>query len=89
MKWLAKEGLLDHQTKLTYQFLSNVCQEKVIESLLVRHLKLLPFSKTLKATRLLYLIHSDICGLLNVKASHGALIFLLFLMSAVMVMNIY
>ena len=38
-----------------------------------------PFGKAVKATQLLKLIHSDICGPMNVKARHGTSYFLTFI----------
>ena len=39
----------------------------------------LPFDKTKRATSKLQLIHLDICGLMNVRANHGANYFITFI----------
>ena len=51
----------------------------VCEQCLVRKAKILPFGKSKRATLPLDLIHSDICGLMNIRARHGAQYFITFI----------
>uniref|UniRef100_A0A2N9EY28 Integrase catalytic domain-containing protein n=1 Tax=Fagus sylvatica TaxID=28930 RepID=A0A2N9EY28_FAGSY len=70
MARLAREGLLGPLAKV------DLC---ICEPCLVGKACRKPFRKAMKATQPLELIHSDICGPMNVKARHGASYFLTFI----------
>ena len=67
---LTREGLLGSIT--------NVIQP-ICEPCLAGKACRKPFGKALRATHPLELVHSDICGPMNVKAHHGASYFLTFI----------
>ncbi|KAH9618858.1 hypothetical protein KSS87_009464, partial [Heliosperma pusillum] len=70
MNRLAKDGLLDKLTRVKLP---------ICEPCLAGKASKKPFSKASRASTPLELIHSDICGPLNVKARHGATYFLTFI----------
>ena len=70
MAKLAREGLLDPLAKVDLP---------ICEPCLARKACRKPFGKAVKATQLVELIHSNICGPMNVKACHGASYFLTFI----------
>jgi len=70
MSQLAKEGLLDQLTEVKLPR---------CESCLAGKATAKPFDKASRASSPLELIHSDICGPMNVKARHGAFYFLAFI----------
>jgi len=61
---LAKEGLLDRLTKVKLPR---------CEPCLAGKATIKPFSKAMRASSPLELMHSDICRPMNVKARHGAI----------------
>jgi len=67
MERLAKEGLLDRLTRVK----SPRC-----ELCLAGKATIKPFSKVMRASSHLELIHSDICEPMNVKERHGAIYFI-------------
>ena len=64
---LAKEGLLDRLTRVKLPR---------CEPCLAGKATIKPFGKAMRASSPLELIHSDICGPMNVKARHGAIYFI-------------
>ena len=70
MNRLARENLLGPFAKVSLP---------TCEHCLTRKATRKPFSKAKTTTILLQLIHSDFCGLLNVRASHGASYFITFI----------
>ena len=64
---LAKEGLLDRLTRVKLPR---------CEPCLAGKATIKPFSKPMRASSPLELIHSDICRRMNVKARHGAIYFI-------------
>jgi len=64
MRRLTKEGLLDRLTRVKLPR---------CEPCLAGKATMEPFSKAMSASSPLELIHSDICGTMNVKARHGAI----------------
>jgi len=64
---LAKEGLLDRLTRVKLP---------KCEPCLAGKTTIKPFSKAMRASGPLKLIHSDICGLMNVKARNEAIYFI-------------
>jgi len=63
---LAKEGLLDQLTRVKLPR---------CELCLAGKATIKPFSKAIRASSPLELIHSNICGPMNVKAHHGVVYF--------------
>jgi len=70
MSMLAKECPLDQLTKVKLPRCESCLAGKVTAK---------PFVKASRASCPLKLIHSDICGPMNVKARHGAFYFLTFI----------
>ena len=70
MSRLAKEALLDQLTKVKLPR---------CESCLAGKATVKPFGKASRASSPLEVIHSHICGPMNVKACHGAFYFLTFI----------
>lgn len=70
MNRLAKDGLLDQLTRVKLPRCEPCLAGKATKK---------PFGKASRASSPLDLIHSDICGPLNVKARHGAVYFLTFI----------
>ena len=64
---LAKEGLLDRLTRVKLPR---------CEPCLAGKATIKPFSKAMRASNLLELIHFDICKPMNVKAPHGGIYFI-------------
>jgi len=67
MSRLAKKNLLDRLTEVKL----SKC-----ESCLAGKVTIKPFSKAMRASSPLKLIHSDICGSMNVKVHHEAIYFI-------------
>ena len=67
---LAREGLLGPLAKVDLPICEPCLAGKACRK---------PFGKTVRATQPLELIHSDICGPMNVKACHGASYFLTYI----------
>ena len=67
---LARKGMLDPLTKIDLPIYENCLTGKTIKK---------PFSKGIRAEKLLQLIHSDICGPINVRTKHGASCFITFI----------
>jgi len=67
MRRLAKEGLLDRLTR---------AKSPKCEPCLTGKATIKPFSKAMRTSSPLELIHSDICRPMNVKARHGAIYFI-------------
>ena len=70
MDRLAKEGLLGQVAKVNLP---------PCESCLVEKMARKPFGKVIRAENSLQLIHSNICGPMNVKARHGVVYFITFI----------
>ena len=70
MKLLAREGILGPLAKIDLPICENCLAGKTTRK---------PFGKRVRAEYLLQLIHSDICGPINVKARHGASYFITFI----------
>ena len=70
MARLAKKGLLGPLAKVDLPIYESCLAGKACRK---------PFGKVMRATQPLELIHSDICGPMNVKARHGASYFLTFI----------
>uniref|UniRef100_A0A2N9IVG1 CCHC-type domain-containing protein n=1 Tax=Fagus sylvatica TaxID=28930 RepID=A0A2N9IVG1_FAGSY len=70
MARLAREGLLGPLAKVDLPICEPCLAGKACRK---------PFGKAMRATQPLELIHSDICGPMNVKAHHGASYFLTFI----------
>ncbi|KAL0437841.1 UNVERIFIED_CONTAM: Copia protein [Sesamum radiatum] len=70
MTRLAREGLLGSLTKVNLPTCEPCMAEKACRK---------PFGKAKRATHPLELVHSDICGPMNVRARHGAFYFLTFI----------
>ena len=70
MTRLAREGLMGNLTKVTL----STC-----EHCLVGKLKRKPFGKATRASFPLQLIHSDICGPMNVRAKYRGFYFITFI----------
>uniref|UniRef100_A0A2N9G9I0 Integrase catalytic domain-containing protein n=1 Tax=Fagus sylvatica TaxID=28930 RepID=A0A2N9G9I0_FAGSY len=70
MTRLAREGLLGSLAKVDLPICEPCLAGKACRK---------PFGKAVRATQPLELIHSDICGPMNVKARHGASYFLTFI----------
>jgi transposase InsO family protein len=70
MARLAREGLLGLLVKVDLPICEPCLAGKACRK---------PFGKAVRATQLLELIHSDICGPMNVKARHGVSYFLTFI----------
>uniref|UniRef100_A0A2N9IG39 Integrase catalytic domain-containing protein n=1 Tax=Fagus sylvatica TaxID=28930 RepID=A0A2N9IG39_FAGSY len=70
MARLAREGLLGPLAKVDLPICEPCLAGKACRK---------PFGKAVRATQSLELIHSDICGPMNVKARHGASYFLTFI----------
>ena len=66
---LAREGLLESITNVSLPMCEPCLAGKACRK---------PFGKAPKATHPLELVHSDICGPMNVKANHGTSYFLTF-----------
>ena len=64
---LAREGFLDRLTRVKLPR---------CEPCLAGKATIKPFSKAVMASSRLELIHSDICGPMNVKACHGVIYFI-------------
>ena len=64
---LAREGLLGPLAEVNLPICEPFLAGKVCRK---------PFGKVVRATQPLELIHSDICGPMNVKSRHGASYFL-------------
>ena len=69
MNRLARDGLLGPITKVELSICEYCLQGKAIRK---------PFGKAVRAKLPLQLIHSDICGPMNVRARHGASYFITF-----------
>ena len=70
MARLAREGLLGPLTKVDLPICEPCLAGKACRK---------PFGKAMRATQPLKLIHSNICGPMNIKAHHGASYFLTFI----------
>jgi hypothetical protein len=70
MTRLTREGLLSPLTKVNLPTCEHCLAGKSTRK---------PFGKGIRATVPLELIHSDVCGLMNVKARHGASYFITFI----------
>lgn len=70
MTRLARQGLLGSLVKVSFP---------VCEACLVGKVSRKPFGKAVKATHPLELVHSDICGPMNVRACPSASYFLTFI----------
>ncbi|KAL0329259.1 UNVERIFIED_CONTAM: hypothetical protein Sradi_4912600 [Sesamum radiatum] len=70
MTRLAREGLLGSLAKVNLPVCEPCMAGKVCRK---------PFGKAKRATRPLELVHSDICGPMNVRVRHGAFYFLTFI----------
>ena len=70
MNRLAKEGLLGPLKKVNLPTCPNCLEEKM---------KRKPFGKAIRAQIPLQLVHSDVCGPMNVRAKHGASYFITFI----------
>ena len=70
MNRLAREGLLGTRAKI---------QLSICEHCLAGKATRKPFGKAIRSESTLQLIHSDICGPMNVKARHGASYFITFI----------
>lgn len=70
MNRLARDGLLGPIAKLDLPTCEHCLAGKATRK---------PFGKAFRATSPLQLIHSDICGPMNVRARHGALYFITFI----------
>ena len=70
LKRLAREGLLGSVAKVKLP---------ICEHYLIGKITRLPFGKTKRSTSKLQLIHSDICGPMNVRTRHGANYFMTFI----------
>ena len=70
MNRLARDGLLGSITKVELSTCEYFLQGKAIRK---------PFGKAIRAELPLQLIHSDICGPMNVRARHGASYFIIFI----------
>ncbi|KAK2984979.1 hypothetical protein RJ640_028819 [Escallonia rubra] len=64
---LAREGLLGPLAKVNLQ----ICKACLASKACMQ-----PFGKAVRETQALELVHSDVCGLMSVKARHGASYFL-------------
>lgn len=70
MTRLARKGLIGNLAKVSLP---------TCENFLMRMSKSKPFEKTARASFLLQLVHSDICGPMNVRARHGGVYFITFI----------
>ena len=70
MKRLAKEGLLSGLAKIDMPNCEYCLEKKTTR---------LPFGKAKRATIPLQLVHSDICGPMNIRARLGAIYFITFI----------
>ncbi|KAJ4730414.1 Gag/pol protein [Rhynchospora pubera] len=70
MNRLAKDGLLGLAAKFNLPTCEHCLAGKAIRK---------PFGKAIRATSPLQLIHSDICGPMNVRARHGGVYFITFI----------
>lgn len=70
MNRLARDGLLGQLAKVELPTCENCLAGKETRK---------PFGKVVHATSPMHLIHSDICGSMNVKARHGDLYFITFI----------
>ena len=70
MNRLAKEGLLGPFKKVNLPTCPNCLEGKMIRK---------SFGKAIRAQIPLQLVHSDVCGLMNVRAKYGASYFITFI----------
>ena len=70
MNILTREGLLENLTKVDLSTCEHCLAGKTARK---------PFGKAIRAEIPLQLIHSDICGPMNVRARHGAVYFITFI----------
>jgi transposase InsO family protein len=70
MDRLAKEGLLGHLERVSLPTCENYLKEKMARK---------PFGTGTRSKFPLQLIHSDICGPMNVRARHGGRYFIIFI----------
>ena len=70
MNRLAKEGLLGSLKKFNLPTCPNYLEGKMARK---------PFGKAIRAQIPLQLVHSDVCGPMNVRAKHGASYFITFI----------
>jgi len=75
---LAKEGLLDQITKAKLPKCESCLADKATAKPFDKAIAK-PFCKASRASSPLELIHSNICGPMNVKAHHGVFYFLTFI----------
>ena len=70
MNILAKEGLLGPLKKVKLLTCPNCLEGKMARK---------PFGKAIRAQISLQLVHSDVCGPMNMRAKHGASYFITFI----------
>jgi len=77
VKWHARFGYVgqDQMGRLAKECLTRVKLPRC-EPCLAGKVTINPFSKAMRASSPLELIHSDICGPMNVKTHHGAIYFI-------------